>query len=67
MFANDSQIILADAATGDFVLQPSLETVAAAAAAAADCMLMTLRRSLVLLAVPALNLYVPSPSSSQLP
>ncbi len=39
-----------------FVFQPSLETVAAAAAAAVDGLMATMARSLVVLAIPSLNM-----------
>ncbi len=52
------QLALSESANGfDFILQPPLESVAAAAAAVVDELLTTVKRSLVVLSIPSLNVY----------
>jgi hypothetical protein len=45
-------------AEGEFTLQPPMKAVADAAACVIDGLLTTMRRSLVTLSVPSLNMYV---------
>ncbi len=52
-----AQVLLESGSNGvGFVFQPSLETVAAAAAAVVDGLMATMTRSLVVLSIPSLNM-----------